>query len=94
MGSKAYYYNKNGETVELAHQPTSHHNKLQKKTISNRISARQEHTKRSNEVRSELIVEYQEKENFFKRTREGFEIEARPPVLFYKSEQCKYQIIA
>lgn len=59
MGSKAYYYNKNGETVELAHQETNHHNKLQKKAISNRFSARQEQSKRSNEVRSELVVEYQ-----------------------------------
>lgn len=59
MGNKAYYYNKSGETVELTHQNAHNHNKLQKKTISNRISARQEQTKRSNEARSELIVEYQ-----------------------------------
>jgi hypothetical protein len=49
MGSKPYYYNKNGETVELAHHPQP---RLQKKAASNRVSARQEHTKRSNEVRS------------------------------------------
>jgi hypothetical protein len=51
MGSKPYYYNKNGETVELLHQ--THTNKLQKKAISHRVSAvRQEQTKRSNEFRS------------------------------------------
>jgi hypothetical protein len=44
MGSKNYYYNKNGETVEVS-QPA---NRMLKKAASSRISARQEQTKRGN----------------------------------------------
>lgn len=36
MGSKQYYYNKNGETVEVAPNQA----KLQKKAALNRVSAR------------------------------------------------------
>lgn len=57
MGSKPYYYNKNGETVEVHQVP---HSKLQKVAICNRLSGvRQEQSKRSNELRSEVTVEYQ-----------------------------------
>ncbi len=44
MGSKAYYYNKNGETIEIAPSNT----RTLKKTNINRISMKTEQTKRVN----------------------------------------------
>jgi hypothetical protein len=56
MGNKTYYYNKNGETVEISQSG----NRLLKKASTNRVSARLEQSKRSNElVKTEITVEYQ-----------------------------------
>ena len=44
MGNKAYYYNKNGETIEIAPSNT----RMLKKTNINRISTKAEQTKRVN----------------------------------------------
>ena len=91
MGNKSYYYNKNGQAVETT---ISRQIKL-KNHPSTPSGLKSQASKRSNEhVNSEITVQYQGKENFFKKSKEEYFIEDKPNVLFYKSNQCRYQVMA
>ncbi len=93
MGSKPYYYNKNGQPIETSNPAAP---KLLKKTVKNTISYKTENTTRqvSDKGKGETVtVSFKQRENGFKKSGDSFILSSVKP-LFYKSDNCKYKIIS
>ena len=94
MGSKTYYYSDQGEAIEIT--PNKQAKLLKKKRLPGKARSKLEVEKvieKEVEKPTEKFVEFAEKENILRYSKDEFEV-GRPMTLFYKSENCSYQVVS
>ena len=95
MANKTYYYSDNGEALEVAQNKQKRGLRKMKAAGNGRSrnDAGPVVVEKEVEHPEERFVEFAEKENVLRTSKEEFEV-GRPVVLFYRSDNCAYEVVS